>query len=329
MPPPLGMSDETFEYVVNFTIDHEGDTPYMYNNWPYKNPKKDVTVGVGHALFSENEAASPDVMRMFTVKATGQPATREEMLQEYRRVNNLPRTQGNLLSAYRDASPLQMIREEMLSDLRNKLLGFWASRGQEFPNFTAIPAQAQAALMSWNYGLRLRGAPKMCNAIRAGDFITAASECRVPGWDGQKNEGHRVLLLNAAAIVASGGNPNKLPPPSKGHFKPPPWEPGAVTTPTSIHGQLAGRWSVVIGEWKGLFIFDAKGVVSWAESDSSPRHGGRWAVKGGRLEWKFNDPGDIRTFTIPLPLNTSKVFGTILPAGQGWFNMAKSGGGIA
>ena len=53
------------------------------------------------------------------------------------------------------------------------------------------------------------------------------------------------------------------------------------------------------------------------------------AVKGGRLEWKFNDPGDIRTFTVPLPLIASKVSGTILPAGQGWFTMAKSGGGIA
>ena len=262
------------------------------------------------------------------VKKTGRPADPGEMLQEYRRVNDLPRTQGNLFSAYRDASPLQMIREEMLSDLRNKLLGFWTSRGQEFPNFAAIPAQAQAALMSWNYGLRLRGAPKMCNAIRAGDFVTAAAECKVPGWDGQKNEGHRVLLLNAAAIVASGAAPNKLPP-LNGPFKPPPREPGAALPPTSILGQLAGRWSVVIGQWKGLFIFDAKGGVSWAESDLSPRHGGQWAVKGGRLEWKFNDPGDIRTFTVPLPLIASKVSGTILPAGQGWFTMAKSGGGIA
>ena len=91
MPPPPGMSDTTFEYVINFTIAHEGDTPFMYNNWPLKNPNKDVTVGVGHALFSENDTASPDVRRMFTVKATGRPASAEEMVQEYRRVNDLPR----------------------------------------------------------------------------------------------------------------------------------------------------------------------------------------------------------------------------------------------
>ena len=82
MPPPPGMSAATFEYVVIFTIAHEGDTPFMYNNWPLKNPKKDVTVGVGHALFSENEATSPDVRRMFTVKKTGRPADPGEMLQE-------------------------------------------------------------------------------------------------------------------------------------------------------------------------------------------------------------------------------------------------------
>jgi hypothetical protein len=257
------MSATTFEYVINFTIAHEGDTPFMYNNWPLKNPNKDVTVGVGHALFSANEAASPDVRRMFTVKATGRPASAEEMVQEYRRVNDLPRTQGNLFSAYRDASPLQMIREEMLSDLRNKLLGYWASRGQEFPNFAAIPAQAQAALMSWNYGLRLRGAPKMCNAIRAGDFVTAAAECRVPGWDGQKNEGHRVLLLNAAAIVASGADPNKLPPPN-GPFKPPPREPAPSVGPNWLNGW----WKV----WDGntyYYFFGPDGVVQYTKTRPS------------------------------------------------------------
>jgi hypothetical protein len=321
MPLPPGMSTATFDYVVSFTIAHEGDTPFMYNNWPLKNQKKDVTVGVGRALFSENDAASPEVRRMFTVKATGRPATADDMRREFRRVNDLARTAGNLFSAYRDASPLQMIREEMLADLRRKLLGYWDTKGQEFPNFATIPAQAQAALMSWNYGLRLRSAPKMCNAVRAGDFETAAAESKVPGWDGQKNNGHRVLLLNAAAIMKTGADPNKLPPVG-GPFKPPPSEPGAAVPSPPVPAQLAGRWAVAIGGWKGLFFFDAKGGVSWAASDTSPRHAGRWAVKGNRLEWKFNQPGDIRTFTVPLPLS-SKSSGTILPAGQGWFTMSR------
>jgi hypothetical protein len=37
---------------LNFTISHEGDTPFMYNNWSAKNPLPDVTIGVGRALTS-------------------------------------------------------------------------------------------------------------------------------------------------------------------------------------------------------------------------------------------------------------------------------------
>jgi len=104
---------------------------------------------------------------------------------------------------------------------------------------------------------------------------------------------------------------------------------GGTTTLNNIHRQLAGKWAVTIGDWRGFFFFDANGGVSWAESDYSQKHAGRWSVNGSRLEWKFRDPGDFRVFTISLPLNTAKASGTILPAGQGWFTMSKSSLGIA
>jgi len=53
---PSGMSDATLNYLITFTVAHEGDTPFMYNNWPLKNPNKDVTVGVGRAIDDENMA---------------------------------------------------------------------------------------------------------------------------------------------------------------------------------------------------------------------------------------------------------------------------------
>src|SRR6516165_10451575 len=37
---PQGMSTQTFEYLLKFTIAHEGDTPFMYNNWPLKNSER-------------------------------------------------------------------------------------------------------------------------------------------------------------------------------------------------------------------------------------------------------------------------------------------------
>jgi hypothetical protein len=99
---------------------------------------------------------------------------------------------------------------------------------------------------------------------------------------------------------------------------------GGPTSLNTIYLQLPGRWTVAIGNWTGLFFFDGKGGVSWAESDYSTKHAGRWSVNGRQLEWKFRDPGDFRTFTVPLPLNTGRVSGTILPSGQGWFTMSKA-----
>lgn len=344
MPIPQGMSEDTFEYVIRFTIAHEGDTPFMYNNWSAKNSKRDVTIGVGYALTSlpmiglgdgtstcvagEREAASQPIRRMFRVRRTREPASAEDMVKEFRRVYNTERTRDNLFSAYQDRSPIEMDRQAMLQLLREKMLEFWTYKGRELPNFQSLPAQAQVVLMSWNYGLRLTRAPKMCGAVLAGDYVTAANETLVPGWDGKKNEAHRILMLNAGAIVKSGGDLNKLPP-INGPFKPPPAEPGAQTTINTVPMSLPGRWMVTIGNWQGIFVFDKSGGVFWANNDHAPKHVGRWSVNGTRLEWNFKDPGDFRTFTVQLPLNPTAVSGTILPSGQGWFTMSKSNVGVA
>ena len=348
---PAGMTDATFQYVLKFTIEHEGDTPFMYNNWSAKNAKRDVTIGVGRALPSlpmialgpgqftcaagEREAAA--VRSMFRVKATGGQPSADQMIAEYRRVYNTERIGGNLFSAYQTPSPLEMDREAMLRDLQAKMLKFWDDRSVEqhpLPELSTIPAQAQVALMSWNYGLRLRGAPKMCDAVRAGNYVLAANETFVPGVDAQKNAAHKQLMLNAARIVAAGMDPNTLPP-MTGPFKPPPAVPGAqtagATTSNTLNPtQLAGTWRVAIGHWKGLFFFDSKGGVSWAESGTSRKHAGKWFLKNGRLEWKFLDPGDFRIFTVPLAaVSTAEANGTILPAGQGSFRMSKASAQIA
>jgi hypothetical protein len=111
---PAGMSEDTFRDTLNFTISHEGDTPFMYNNWSAKNPLPDVTIGVGRALTSlpkiglgpgqftclagEREAAS--VRSMFRVLGTGQQPSPEQMIAEFRRVYNTERVGGNLFSAF-------------------------------------------------------------------------------------------------------------------------------------------------------------------------------------------------------------------------------------
>jgi len=218
--PPDGMLQDTLDYVLAFTVAHEGNTPFMYNNWPLKNPNLDVTVGVGRALPNADSAAVPEVRDTFTVKATGAPATDDDMRAEWNRVAAIPRSATNLFSDYRDASPLLMDPDGMLALLGDNMLRFWGQKGQDF-DFSAIPAQAQVALMSYNYGRRLSNAPKMCNAVRSSDFDTAATECVISGWDQRKNQAHQVLFQNAGAIIAKGLDLNTLPP-IDGPFKPPP-----------------------------------------------------------------------------------------------------------
>src|SRR3954464_13052181 len=103
---PEGMLPETFEYILAFTTAHEGFTPFMYNNWPLKNSNRDVTVGIGLAISSEDQAASDEIRSMFRVKATGEVASEEDMRTEFRRVFDLARTATNLFSEYQENSPL-------------------------------------------------------------------------------------------------------------------------------------------------------------------------------------------------------------------------------
>jgi hypothetical protein len=217
------MSQDTFDYVIAFTIAHEGFTPFMYNNWPLKNKNKDVTVGVGFAITSAAQAASPEIRNLFRLKGTTTIPDPEVMKKEYDRVFNLARTATNLHTDYEDKSPVVMDETAMRGFLREKMLEFWESKGQTFPKFENIPAQAQVALMSWNYGLRLSGAPNMCNAVRADppDYDRARKETNVPDWDGQKNEAHARLFENVRILVDNRMDTSILPP-IDGPFKPPP-----------------------------------------------------------------------------------------------------------
>lgn len=92
----------------------------------------------------------------------------------------------------------------------------------------------------------------------------------------------------------------------------------------AVANDLAGTWNVTAGTWKGLFVFDAFGDVYWADDEQSPRHNGKWRATGTDVQWKFNDPGDIRTFTVQIPLNKASTRGQALPVGQGFFEMKKA-----
>ncbi len=79
----------------------------------------------------------------------------------------------------------------------------------------------------------------------------------------------------------------------------------ADSTLEDFANRLVGTWNVQIGDWSGIFNFAIDGSMSWANSTSSPKNRGRWWFTNSELLWKFNDPGDIRTFVMNLPLDSS------------------------
>ncbi len=260
---PPWMSADTLEYVLQFTEAHEGETNFMYNNWSAKSPTKDVTVSVGISIRSEQEACRPDIKRLFRRVRGDAPATDDDMRAEFRRVYVTERIGGNLFSAFRDPSPLYIPKPALRPTLRELMLTFWDQRGasSNFPDFPAIPAQAQVALMSYNYGARISRAPHMCSAIKDGDYHAAAMQSFMPGWDLQKNVAHRVLLLNAGIIVRDGLPKEQLPP--LGSFKPPPMLAGKPETDLSW---LYGWWKVWDGTYY-FYYFGPNGSVSYIETE--------------------------------------------------------------
>ena len=218
------MSVDAFNYLIAFTKGHEGYTPFLYNNWPIKNKKKDVTAGVGSAVSDREKAAADPIRTLFRMKGSGAVPSPEQMKKEFDRVNDLPRTPDNLFTDYGDKSPMEIPANIMLSSLLAKMNDCWNQRGVQFPDFAKIQAQAQVALLSFNYGMRLSNRLAMCDAVKAEDFLTASRTCVVTEWDPRKNAAHQRLFDNAGAIMMTSRDLNLLPPITAG-FKPPPCPP--------------------------------------------------------------------------------------------------------
>jgi hypothetical protein len=87
---------------------------------------------------------------------------------------------------------------------------------------------------------------------------------------------------------------------------------------SGLEGSLAGRWWVRIGDWKGVFVFQANGSASWSDVGGGPSHAGRWVLHPFRNEyiWQFFDdpPGFGRIFAVAKPVYATSS-GKVYPLG--------------
>ena len=85
-----------------------------------------------------------------------------------------------------------------------------------YADFDNFPADAQLAVMSMSWGMGPafgRLFPKFEKAVTAGDWTTAAAECRFKpdvGTITTRNDNDQLLFRNAAAVIADGLDPDAL-----------------------------------------------------------------------------------------------------------------------
>ncbi len=216
--PPQDMSPPGWEYLLRFTKEHEGPAFFMYNNWPLKTDKQDVTCGIGFRLENREIAGGDTIRNLFRVKATGVVPSGDLMKAEFDRVALIPRTATNLYSAYRDTSDYAMDEDATWEHMRALMRGkFEGQRGVASAGFLAhfkeMPAQAQIALVSYNYGWSIEKSPSLCRILNADpmDFLGAMAQV-VQAKDNPelaaKNLAHQTLMWNAAQIVKRKGTPD-------------------------------------------------------------------------------------------------------------------------
>lgn len=205
------------DYLPEFFYGHEGRVHHAYiDNVGY------VTTGVGNLIDSPAamKAAGP-----WAHGINGPLATPEEI--EYAwNVVDATRTQpkgvkqegsiamkGGNSSAFQALTDLRLNDDDIDALFYRTMLSFEATLKNRFPGYETWPADAQLGLLSmaWALGPHFNY-PKFQAYVNqpTPDFLGAAAES---GW-GNENQGRKIattaLFTNAAAVLASGANPDVL-----------------------------------------------------------------------------------------------------------------------
>jgi hypothetical protein len=212
--PPTPLKPATWAYLLKFTTTHEGPVYHLYNNRTSEDAKQDVTCGIGHLLPSADAAAT--VKGMFYDPATGQPATAQQMIDDWNAASKILRTGSNLETDYARACKMRMDEDAMVDDMagvmKSRLQAILApGKCPELDSFAEMPAQAQVAVASFNYGFLLTSTRNMKEALGEWDFDRAGQESFLRGLSPRKLLAHRTLFWNAARIVEQKLDADRLP----------------------------------------------------------------------------------------------------------------------
>lgn len=202
----------------------------------------------------------------FTHKATGAPATPQEIADEWHRVKARQDLANHRFTAFEPLCELELNAYAIAKVEMKRLDANDAQIRKVFPDFEDLPADAQMGIhsMAWAMGC---GAfwhfPKFRAAILRGDYAAAAAECRMndehnPGLV-PRNVANKKLFENASSVVARGLDPNRL------YF----FEPEALESVPEVPDTQPSV-SVALAAADADTKPDPAGVVESPESDGGP-----------------------------------------------------------
>jgi GH24 family phage-related lysozyme (muramidase) len=205
-----------------FTVDREGYTDFMYAD-----RKNYVTTGIGNLIDNSPapnltsggpSAYAPALGLPWKHRGSNLPASNQEISDVWELVKSRIdlSQQGGMIYRSLPGNDL-FLDSAAINDLVSDRLAIneHALR-QIYPNFPHLPADAQLALvsMAWAMGTgRMASSfPHFNAAINSNppDFLTASLESHMSDANADRNDADRDLLLNAAAVQASGADPTRV-----------------------------------------------------------------------------------------------------------------------
>jgi hypothetical protein len=185
-----------------------------------------VTTAIGYLIDDKSgpNGYGPALTIPWVHKSDGQPATRDEIIQDWQTVKNAHNQSGGF-DLPNDKKITQLkIPENVIQDLTASRM---ASNEKELlkslPGFANFPADAQMAIhgMAWAMGAAFvpaYGFQAFADAANRGDWAAAKANSAFKGAAPKRKAAHDQMFDNAAAVVANKLDPDKL------------WYPDTVST---------------------------------------------------------------------------------------------------
>ncbi len=170
----------------------EGSTDYMY-----KCTGGEVTVGIGHALPSVNDAAQ--FAWHLLSWAPYVVASVDQVRLDYGAVQAAPL--GQVATAYSHLTQCRMGADDVEKLAATDVQSFESQLVTALPKWPSYPDSAQQALFDMAFNLGLGGLKKFHRMLRAadfGDWVAAAAACHRLGIGEERNRATAELFLRAA-----------------------------------------------------------------------------------------------------------------------------------